>query len=105
LQIQQAPMERPKGGSSLHWLETHGNVQRRLVDYPCSLTTTPAEVEQAHQAFRALYNSTAHQGLRKEHFDPPIPLAVLGTAQGRRSPREGLPRQLSHALFPRTTNL
>jgi transposase InsO family protein len=105
LQRHQAPMESTKGGSYLHWLETHFNVQRRLYDYQFSLTATPAEFEQAHQAFMALYNSTAHQGLRKEHFDPPIPLAVLGTAQGRRYPLEVLTRKFAHALFPRTTNL
>jgi transposase InsO family protein len=105
LQIYHAPMESTKGGSYLNWLETHFNVQRRLYDYQFSLTTTPAEFEQAHQAFMALYNSTAHQGLRKEHFDPPIPLAVLGTAQGRRYPLEVLTRKFAHALFPRTTNL
>jgi transposase InsO family protein len=105
LQIHHAPMESTKGGSYLNWLETHFNVQRRLYDYQFALTATPAEFEQAHQAFMALYNSTAHQGLRKEHFDPPIPLAVLGTAQGRRYPLEVLTRKFAHALFPRTTNL
>jgi hypothetical protein len=45
--------------------ETHFNIQRRLYDYQFSLTTTPMEFEQAHQAFMELYNTTAHQGLIK----------------------------------------
>ena len=32
-------------------METHFNVQRRLFDYQFSLSTTPLEFEQAHQAF------------------------------------------------------
>jgi hypothetical protein len=85
-------------------METHFNVQRRLYDYRFSLTTTPAEFEQAHQAFMALYNTTAHQGLLKEHCDPPIPLVVLGDAKGRTYSPEELSRKFSHALFPRTTD-
>ena len=64
-------------------METHFNVQRRLYDYQFSLTTTPLEFEQAHQALCRLYNTTAHQGLLKDHFAPPIPLVVLGEAKGR----------------------
>ncbi len=103
-QMHHEPLENPKGGSSLHWMETPCNVPRRLDDFPCSLTATPAEFEQAHQAFMALYNSTAHQGLLKDQFVPPIPLAVLGTSHGRHSPPEALIRTFSHALLPRTTN-
>ena len=51
-----------------------------------------------------LYNTTAHQGLIQDHFDPPIPLAVLGEAKGRLYSAEELGRKFSHALFPRTTN-
>jgi hypothetical protein len=51
-----------------------------------------------------LYNTTAHQGPLKEHFDPPIPLVVLGDAKGRTYSPEELSRKFSHALFPRTTN-
>ena len=43
-------------------METHCNVQRRLYDYQFSLTQTPAEFEQVHQAFLHTYNTTAHQG-------------------------------------------
>jgi hypothetical protein len=68
------------------------------------LTTTPAEFEQAHQAFMELYNTTAHQGLLNDQFDPPIPLVVLGDAKGRTYSPEELGRKFSHALFPRTTN-
>jgi Integrase core domain len=83
LQIHHETIESTKGESYLNWMETHFNVQRRLYDYQFSLTTTPAEFEQAHQAFMALYNTTAHQGLLKDKFDPPIPLVVLGEAKGR----------------------
>lgn len=104
LQIHHEPIESTKGESYLNWMETHFNVQRRLYDDRFSLTTTPAEFEQAHQAFMALYNTTAHQGLLNEHFDPPIPLVVLGDAKGRTYRPEELSRKFSHALFPRTTN-
>ncbi len=104
LQIDHKPMESPKGESSLNWMETHFNVQRRLYDYQFALTTPPAEFEQAHQAFMDLYNTTAHHGLLKDRFKPPIPLIVLGEAKGRTSSPEELGRKFSHALFPRTTN-
>jgi hypothetical protein len=64
-------------------METHCNVQRRLYDYQFSLTQTPAEFEQVHQAFLHTYNTIAHQGLLHEDFDPPIPLLVLGEAKSR----------------------
>src|ERR687884_1229673 len=51
-----------------------------------------------------LYNTTAHQGLLKEHFEPPIPLQVLGQAKGRFYTPDELTRKFSRALFPRTTN-
>lgn len=104
LQIEHKPMESTKGESYLNWMETHFNVQRRLYDYQFSLSTTPMEFEQAHQAFMHLYNTTAHQGLLKEHFYPPIPLQVLGEAKGRLYTAEELTRKFSQALFPRTTN-
>jgi Winged helix-turn helix/Integrase core domain len=104
LQIKHKPMESTKGESYLNWMETHFNVQRRLYDYQFSLSTTPMEFEQAHQAFMDLYNTTAHQGLLKEHFHPPIPLQVLGEAKGRLYTAEELTRKFSQALFPRTTN-
>ena len=104
LQIDHKPMESTKGESYLNWMETHFNVQRRLYDYQFSLTTTPLEFEQAHQAFMHLYNTTAHQGLLKDQFEPPIPLVVLGEAKGRTYSPEELDRKFSRALFPRTTN-
>jgi transposase len=104
LQIHHELIESTKGESYLNWMETHFNVQRRLYDYQFSLTTTPAEFEQAHQAFMELYNTTAHQGLLKDHFDPPIPLVVLGDAKGRTYSPEELGRKFSHVLLPRTTN-
>jgi hypothetical protein len=84
--------------------ETHFNIQRRLYDYQFSLTSTPAAFEQAHHAFMATYNTTAHRGLLNDRFDPPIPLEVLGEAKGRTYRPEELNRKFSHDLFPRTTN-
>src|SRR5436309_15584972 len=83
LQIDHKPMESTKGESYLNWMETHFNVQRRLFDYQFSLTTTPEAFERVHQTFIETYNTTAHQGLLKDQFHPPIPLQVLGEAKGR----------------------
>jgi hypothetical protein len=85
-------------------METHFNGQRRWSDYQFSMTTSPAAFEQAHQAFMALYHTTAHHELLNDHFDPPIPLMVLGDAKGRTWSPEELSRKFSHALLPRTTN-
>lgn len=92
------------GESYKNLMETHFNIQRRLYDYQFSLCRTPIEFEQAHRRFVELYNSTAHQGLIKEKFDPPIPLHVLGEAKGRLYTIQELERKFSRALFPRTTN-
>ncbi len=104
LQIDHQTIISTQGESYLNWMETHFNVQRRLYDYQFSLTTTLAEFEQAHQAFMELYNTTAHQGLLKDRFDPPIPLAVLGETKGRLYSPEELSQKFAHALLPRTTN-
>jgi Winged helix-turn helix len=61
-------------------------------------------LEQVHQAFIHTYNTTAHQGLLKDRRDPPIPVAVLGTAKGRVYPQDELARAFSQGLFPRITN-
>lgn len=92
------------GESYMNLIETHFNIQRRIYDYQFSLTRTPVEFEQAHQRFIHLYNTTAHQGLLKEHFTPPIPQAVLGEATGQLLTPEELHRRFAQALFPRTTN-
>lgn len=92
------------GESYMNLMETHFNIQRRLYDYQFSLCRTPIEFEQAHRRFLELYNSTAHQGLQQEKFEPPIPLHVLGEAKGRLYTTEELERKFSRALFPRTTN-
>ena len=97
-------MTSTQGESYLNLIETHFNIQRRLYDYQFSLTQTPLEFERAHQAFLQLYNATAHQGLLKEKFTPPIPLEVLGEARGRLYTPDELARKFSRALFPRTTN-
>jgi hypothetical protein len=97
-------MASPTGESYLHGMATHFNVQRRLYDYQFSLSTTPLEFEQAHQALMDLDNTTAPQGLLKDRCAPPMPLVVLGEAKGRLYTPEELPRKFSRALFPRTTN-
>ena len=104
LQIHHETIESTKGESYQNLMETHCNIQRRLYDYPCSLTITPAAFEQAHHAFMTTDNTTAHQGLLNDRFDPPIPLQVLGEATGRRYSAAELNRHFAHALFPRTTN-
>ena len=48
--------------------------------------------------------NTAHQGLLTDQRLPPIPVEVLGAAQGRRYPQEALVEKFARALFPRTTN-
>jgi len=93
-----------QGESYKNLMETHFNIQRRVYDCQFSLPRTPLEFEQAHQDFLQLYNTTAHQGLLKEQFTPPIPLEVLGEAKGRLFPPDDLARKFSRALFPRTTN-
>ena len=80
LQIEPNPLLSTHGESYKNLMETHFNIQRRLYDYQFSLTTTPVEFEQAHQAFMATYNTTAHEGLLQDGFHPPIPLQVLGEA-------------------------
>lgn len=92
------------GESYMNLMETHFNIQRRLYDYQFSLCRTPIEFEQAHRQFLELYNSTAHQGLQQEKFEPPIPLHVLGEAKGRLYSTEDLERKFLRALFPRVTN-
>jgi transposase len=103
LQIQHETIVSTEGESYLNWMETHFNVQRRLFDYQFSLTTTPGEFERVHHTFIETYNTTAHQGLLKDQFSPPIPLHVLGEAKGRIYTQEELARNFSRALFPRTT--
>jgi hypothetical protein len=73
-------------------METHFNIQRRLYDYQFSLAKTPMEFEQRHHAFIQLYHTTAHQGLLREGFHPPIPSHVLGEAKGRLYSAEDLHR-------------
>jgi Homeodomain-like domain-containing protein len=104
LQIASNPVLSTQGESYKNLMETHFNIQRRLYDYQFSLTTTPAELERAHQAFMETYNTTAHEGLLKDGFHPPVPLQVLGQARGRLYTPEELARRFSRALFPRTIN-
>jgi hypothetical protein len=98
------PLVSPQGERYKNLMETHCNIQRRLYDYPFSLTTPPVELAQVHQAFLETYNTTAHEGVLKDGFHPPVPLQVLGEAQGRRDTLEELSRQFSRAVFPRMTN-
>ena len=83
MQIQHTPIVSTQGESYKNLMETHFNIQRRLFDYQFSLTQTPAELEQVHQRFIQTYNTTAHEGLLKEGFAPPIPIQVLGDTKGR----------------------
>lgn len=93
-----------EGQSYQNLMETHFNIQRRVYDYQLALTRTPREFAEAHQRFLDLYNTTAHQGLLKERFTPPIPLHVLGESKGRLYSPQELGRKFAHALFVRTTN-
>ena len=104
LGIDPQTITRTQGESYMNLMESHFNIQRRLYDYQFSLTQTPLEFEQVHRDFIQLYNTTAHQGLLKEKFKPPIPLEVLGEAKGRLYTPDELERKFSRALFPRTTN-
>ncbi len=104
LEIQHEPIVSAQGESYKNLMETHFNIQRRLYDYQFSLTQTPLEFEEAHQHFLELYNTTAHQGLLKEQFASPMPLHVLGEAQGRLYTPQELERKFARALFPRITN-
>jgi len=104
LQIAHQTIISTQGESYMNLMETHFNIQRRLYDYQFSLSHTPGELEQAHQAFIQLYNTTAHQSLLNEGFAPPIPLAVLAEAKGRMLSPDELAQKFSRALFPRTTN-
>ena len=104
LEIQHEPMVSTQGESYKNLMETHFNIQRRLFDYQFSLTQTPAELEQMHQTFLQTYNTTAHEGLLQEGFQPPIPIHVLAQAKGRLYNPDELARRFSHAVFPRTTN-
>ena len=88
----------------MNLMETHVNLQRRLDDYPFSLSQSPAELEQRHREFLKTYHTTAHPGLLQERFQPPIPIRVLGDAKGRLFSQPELHRQFARALFPRTTN-
>jgi len=76
LEIEPLTMVSTQGESWLHIMETHGNVQRRLYDYQCSLTQSPAEFEQVHRAFLETSHTTAHGGLVKDGLATPIPLVV-----------------------------
>src|SRR5262249_11181871 len=71
------------GESSLNWMETHFNIQRRLYDDQFSLAHTPAELERRHRAFVQTDHTTAHQGLLQDRRFPAIPVEVLGAARGR----------------------
>jgi hypothetical protein len=104
LQIDHPTIVSTQGESSLNWIETHFNIQRRLYDYQFALTRTPAELEPRHQVFIQTYNTTAPPGLLKDQRFPPIPVAGLGEAKGRLYAQDALLRKFVHAVFPRTTN-
>lgn len=92
-----------QGQSSMHVMETHGNLQRRLDDCQLALTRTPQEFDDAHQRFLGLYHTTAHQGLLQERCVPPSPWPVLGDSTGRVGSPQERTRKFAQALFVRTT--
>jgi transposase InsO family protein len=104
LEIDHKTIVSTQGESYMNLMETHFNIQRRLFDYQFSLSKSPAELEQTHQAFIQTYNTTAHQGLLKDGFDPAIPIEVLAEAKGRIYSQDGLAQKFSRALFPRMTH-
>jgi len=104
LEIDHKTIVSTQGQSYLNWIETHFDIQRRLYDYQFSLARTPSDLEQRHQEFMQTYNTTAHQGLLADPRLPPLPVEILGAAQGRRYAQEVLAEKFAHALFPRTTN-
>jgi hypothetical protein len=104
LEIDHKTIVSTQGQSYRNWIETHFNIQRRLYDYQFSLARTLSDLEQRHQAFIQRCNTTAHPGLLTDQCLPPIPVEVLGAAQGRHYPPEVLAKKFAHALFPRTTN-
>ena len=105
LEIDHQTIVSTQGESYMNLMETHFNIQRRLYDYQFSLTTTPAELEQAHQAFIRLYNTTAHPGAPQEGFDPPIPVSrSWQRPRAASTVRTDWRSKFSRALFPRTTN-
>jgi hypothetical protein len=60
--------------------------------------------KRVHQTLMETYNTTAHQGLRRDGFDPPVPIEVLGAVKGRLYTTEELSQKFSRALLPRPTN-
>jgi hypothetical protein len=104
LEIQHVTIVSTQGESYLNWMETHVNIQRRRYDDQFSWARTPGELDQRHRAFIQTYLTTAHQGLLKDQRLPPIPVEVLGTAQGRTYSPDVLAEKFAHAFFPRTTN-
>ena len=104
LELEHKTIVSTQGQSYLNWIETHCDMQRRLYDYQFSLASSPSDLEQRHQAFIHLYNTTAHQGLLADKRLPPILVEVLGPAQGRLYAPEVLAEKFAHAFFPRTPN-
>src|SRR4030095_12631680 len=90
LEIDHKTIVSTQGQSYLNWIEPHFDIQRRLYDYQFSLARTPSDLEQRHQECIQIYNTTAHQGLLANQRLPPIPVKILGEAQGRRYPQEVL---------------
>jgi hypothetical protein len=64
----------------------------------------PTDVVARDEASIRTDNTTAHQGLFKAEFTPPIPLEVLGAAQGQVYTEEELNREFDHPLCPRRTH-
>ena len=102
--LDHTPSVSTEGQSSMHRMESHVNIQRRVDASQFALTQTPLEFEEAHQHFLERYNTPAHQGLLKEHVASPLPLHGLGEATGRLSTPQERERKFARALLTRTTN-
>jgi hypothetical protein len=104
LEIDHKTRVRTQGASDLNGIETHGHIQRRLYDEQWSRARTAGDGAQRHQAFIHTEKTTAPQGRLPAQRLPPLPVEVVGAAQGRRYSQEMLVEQCAHALLPRTTN-
>ena len=88
----------------LPWAGYRVRLQLRVHKWFCDQEACQRRIFTERLPHIAQPSTTAHQGLLKDHFSPPIPLEVLGKSRGRMYKEEELASHFSHALFPRTTN-
>jgi hypothetical protein len=84
--------------------QLHVNIQRRLSDDQFAWARTPGALAQRHRACIQTVHTPAPQGLRNDQRLPPMPVEVLGTAQGRTYAPDARAETFANACFPRTTN-